>query len=172
MKKLVILALLLALLMPNGVADTLGEKRDMQYRLLATAYDVYGNAMQGKQGIFRFNGHNDFDLVFWYRTNMDRTLMPFEQLYFDLFTYDKLQRIFSDPAVNGIFYCYCYNLDDGDYDKVVMATITRESFERIDLEFYDELWYFDYLDIREANRMLFPQLLMTDPYASVCVIAS
>jgi hypothetical protein len=74
-----------------------------------------------------------------------------------LFKYEKLEQLFSDPETQGFIFVYYYNLEGGDYDKVFTGSITRDSFDSIDLELYDELFYFDYLEITQADKQLFPQ---------------
>ncbi len=166
MKKLTAFLLLTVLLITSVASgETLTEQiqkqKELQERLTETAYEVYGKATDeddvNQVGVFRTHGHMDFSLVIYYRTIQDKTLLPFEQLYFDLFQYEMLERFFADDEVNGLFFAYYWNYESGRYGKFFMGSITRESFESIDLDFYDELWYFEYLDIKDANKMLFPQ---------------
>lgn len=163
MKKLVTFALL-AILFVSSVAsgETLSEQIkkqiEIQERATKIVNEVYGEATkENLVGVFKTHGYVDLDLAVYYRTFFDKTLLPFEQLYFDLFEYEKLERLFSYPETKGFIFAYYYNLVGGDYDKVFTGTITREAFESIDMEFYDELWYFDYLEIKQSDKQLFPQ---------------
>lgn len=163
MKKLATFALL-AILFVASVAngETLSEQirrlRETQERTTKIVNEVYGQATEENLvGVFKTHGHVDLDLVVYYRTFHDKTLLPFEQLYFDLFEYEKLEQLFSNPGTKGFVFAYYFNLVGGDYDKVFTGTITREAFESIDLEFYDELWYSDYLEITQSDKQLFPQ---------------
>ncbi len=159
--------LLLATLLITSVASgetliqQIEKQKELQERLTETAYEVYGKATDeddaNQVGVFRTHGHMDFSLVIYYRTLQDKTLLPFEQLYFDLFQYEMLERLFADDEVNGLFFSYCWNYESGGYGSFFKGSITRESFESIDLDFYDELWYFDYLEIKSAPKLLFPQ---------------
>lgn len=166
MKKLIALALLAMLLaasVANGetLTEQIQKQKELQERLTQTAYEVYGKATDEEDanqiGVFRTHGHLDFSLVIYYRTLRDETLLPFEQLYFDLFQYETLERFFADKEVNGLFFAYYWNYVSGRYNKIFTGTITREAFEGIDLELYDELFYFDYLEIKQFDKQLFPQ---------------
>lgn len=178
MKKLtafILLATLLITSVANGETsqaqtgeidwEQLDRYKERVERLTETAYEVYGKATEeddiSQMGVFRTQGYYDYeniDIVIWYRTIQDKTLLPFEQLYFDLFQYEMLERFFADDEVNGLFFSYCWNSEkSGRYNKYFMGSITREAFESIDLELYDELFYFDYLEIKQADKRLFPQ---------------
>ena len=163
MKKLTVFVLLAMLLITSVASgETLTEQvqkqMEIQERATEIVNEVYGEATDNNPvGVFMTHGHMDFDLVVYYRTFYDKAILPFEQLYFDLFKYEKLEQLFSDPETQGFIFVYYYNLEGGDYDKVFTGTITREAFESIDLELYDELFYFDYLEIKQADKRLFPQ---------------
>lgn len=163
MKKLATFALLVILFVASVASgETLSEQIkkqiEIQERATKIVNEVYGEATEENLvGVFKTHGYVDLDLAVYYRTFYDKTLLPFEQLYFDLFEYEKLERLFSNPETKGFIFAYYYNLVGGDYDKVFTGTITREAFESIDLEFYDELWYFDYLEIKQSDKQLFPQ---------------
>jgi len=166
MKKLTAFVLLATLLITSVASgetliQQIEKQKELQERLTETAYEVYGKATDeddaNQVGVFRTHGHMDFSLVIYYRTSQDTTLLPFEQLYFDLFQYEMLERFFADDEVNGLFFSYCWNYVSGRYGRIFMGSITREAFESIDLELYDELFYFDYLEIKQADKRLFPQ---------------
>ena len=163
MKKLATFALLVILFVASVASgETLSEQIkkqiEIQERATKIVNEVYGEATEENLvGVFKTHGYVDLDLAVYYRTFYDKTLLPFEQLYFDLFEYEKLERLFSNPETKGFIFAYYYNLVGGDYDKVFTGTITREAFESIDMEFYDELWYFDYLEIKQSDKQLFPQ---------------
>jgi len=167
MKRLLAVVLLSFLLIPSASCQLdvptdvfwqkLQDAKVLENRLTEIAYEVYGNADDDMIGVFQTHGHLDFDIVIYYRTFQDKNLMPFEQLYFDLFQYEMLERFFADDEVNGLFFSYCWNYESGGYGSFFKGSITREAFESIDLELYDELFYFEYLDIKDANKLLFPQ---------------
>jgi hypothetical protein len=163
MKKLTVFVLLAMLLITSVASgETLTEQvqkqMEIQERATEIVNEVYGEATEENLvGVFKTHGYVDLDLAVYYRTFYDKTLLPFEQLYFDLFEYEKLEQLFSNPEIKGFIFAYYYNLVGGDYDKVFTGTITREAFESIDLELYDEVWYFDYLEIKQADKRLFPQ---------------
>jgi len=163
MKKITVFVLLAMLLITSVASgETLTEQvqkqMEIQERVTEIVNEVYGEATDNNPvGVFMTHGHMDFDLVVYYRTFYDKAILPFEQLYFDLFKYEKLEQLFSDPETQGFIFVYYYNLEGGDYDKVFTGSITRDSFDSIDLELYDELFYFDYLEITQADKQLYPQ---------------
>lgn len=161
MKRLLSLLLALCLMVPllSYAEPTRDEMAATLGRIKATIYEVYGNAEDkgGKIGIFNFMGRIGYDTVPWYRTNINRTVLPFEQVGKDLFSYDKLEKLFANPEINNLFFCYCYNLDSGDFDKVMMVTITREAFETIIEADYETMFFADYAEVYSSDKQLFPQ---------------
>lgn len=126
-----------------------------------TIYSTYGKYKPGSlaSGIFKIDDANpDYTRTIWYRTTVDEQNGSVKQVGSQAFSYSRLKSMFSNKNIDNFLFVFCYELLPSGYDKVLMASIDRPTFDRINSQNYDSDDYLRYVVLQYADTDIFPSI--------------
>ncbi len=123
-------------------------------------YAAYGKSGDAGNGVMKLENVNpDYSRTIWYLTFKSDAQSPTAQVGSNLFSIPRVKRLFSAKDAESFMICYCYRLEGGGHDKILMATIDRNQYEKIIADSsYNSDYFYRYVTLVDADKSLFPDL--------------